>query len=116
MGVLTGLEGYLGELDDTVSVIIPDGLDRLQTVTVGDPAALSTYLGGLAGRELDIVCVAADCRDGLIPSSFQGHYVGTTQPSGWFSATGLAFEFIPVNNDGDSVALPFGWLIAIRAL
>lgn len=103
----------LDALDDTVTVIVPDGPDSLKEVVLGDPAALAFYLDAARIAPLEVTCVAADCRQGLLPARFTGHYVGLTDAIGEFEDAGTAFEFLP-DHDDDTIALPFGWLMTVR--
>lgn len=100
-------------LDDTVMMLIPDGMDALTEVVLGDPAALAFYLDAAKSAPLEVAGVAPDCRQSLIPVRFTGRFVGLTEPLGEFEDTGIAFAFQPDGYE-EPVALPFGWLAAIR--
>lgn len=112
MGVTTS-KRLLDELDDTVTLMVPDGMDMLKEVVLGDASALAFYLNAASLSPMEVTCVAADCRVGLLPAHFTGQFIGLTDASDEFDQTGVAFEFLP-DHDDDPIALPFGWLITIR--
>lgn len=107
----------LAELDDSVRILTPVGRDSVYETVLSESSALEGLLRATQGAELEIACVAADCRDGLLPSRFIGVFAGTDSGDGEFAGITEAFAFCsPEGNEESTVTIPFGWLISIRLL
>jgi hypothetical protein len=107
----------LAELDDSVRILTPVGKDSVYETVLSEATALEGLLRATQGAELEIACVAADCREGLLPSRFIGIFAGTGAGDGDFAGITEAFAFCSPDGSGDStVMIPFGWLISIRLL